>query len=157
MNIRVAGAVLALAISAASVSPAGAGVYGDELSKCLVESAGAKDRATFVVWMFSAMSYHPDVAGYSTLTDAQRTAMAGDAGGLMQRLLVKDCRQQSVKALKYEGASALPDAFRLFGEVAMQGLTSHPAVSAGLEELGQGIDQKQFDDLAKEAGASASK
>ncbi|MCR5879885.1 hypothetical protein [Phenylobacterium sp. J367] len=147
----------ALGLSAVAATSANAGVYGDDLSKCLVESAGPKDQAVFVAWMFSAMSHHPDVARYSNLTDAQRKAMAVEAGSLMQRLLVKDCRQQSMKALKFEGGAALPESFRLFGEFAMQGLMNHPSVSEGMANLEGGVDQKAFDALFAEAGVSASR
>ena len=148
------GAAAALALAAcAAAAPAQAGVYGDDLSRCLVETATPKDRAVFIGWMFSAMSHHPDVAAFSNLTDPQRRQMAVDAGKLLQRLLVTDCRKQTVAALRYEGDTAVPGAFRLFGEVAMQGLMSHPAVEAGMGALADGVDEKQFEALALEAKA----
>jgi hypothetical protein len=62
----------ALMLAALSASaPSVAGVYTDELAKCLVESTTARDRTTLVRWMFGAATAHPDVASIAKAAPAQ--------------------------------------------------------------------------------------
>ncbi|HEY8617341.1 hypothetical protein [Phenylobacterium sp.] len=150
--MRIRSAVVAAAVALSAPAAAHAGVYGDDLAKCVVSSASPQDQTTFVAWFYAAMSSHPDVAQYSRLAEDQRKAMAVKAGALMQRLITQDCRKQAVTALKYEGAPAVDAAFRLFGEVAGRSLMTHPSTQSGLAYLEAGVDPKAFEALAAEAG-----
>ena len=153
MNVRsMRGGLLAVGLAAGLATPAGAGIYADDLSKCLVRSMTPGDQQAFVQWVFSAMALHPQVAPYSNISAEQRKAFNTQAAALMQRLLTVDCRKESVDALKYEGVSALEPAFSVAGEVAMRGLMSDPAVAKGLEGFGAGFDEAKLRELYAEAG-----
>ena len=62
---RVSRAARTLVVGAAAVAAAftgqnaSAGVFADELSKCLVKSSSTDDRVLLVQWMFGALSLHP--------------------------------------------------------------------------------------------------
>jgi hypothetical protein len=131
---------------------ASAGVYTDDMSKCLVSSANEADQAQLVAWIFSAISSHPAVRPMTNLTDAQRRASTDKAGLLMQRLMLIDCRPQTVNALKYEGMASIGQAFGVLGQVAMRGLMSDPTVSKGIAGLGDNLDEAKFNAMFKEAG-----
>lgn len=147
-------AIVALALSLCAPAPfAHAGVYSDDLSRCLVKSTTSQDQIAFMVWMFSAISRHPSVKAYTNLTDAQRDQASKQAAELMQRLMTVDCRPETVAAMKHEGESALTSAFEVFGGAAMRGLTTDPEVAKGMEALGRHIDASKFEALAKDAGA----
>jgi len=148
--------VRALALVAAFAgSAAQAGVYTDDLTKCLVKRTTDADRTAFTAWIFSAMSVHPAVRSYSRITDAQRDAMSKEAAGLLQRLMTEDCRTETVTAVKYEGPSAIEASFNVLGQVAMRDLMSDPDVNKGLEQLAGHMDTAKFEALAKEAGVPA--
>lgn len=135
-----------------AAAPTQAGVYTDDLTKCLVASASPDDQLVLIKWVFGVISAAPQIKTYSTVTDAQRDALSKQTGQLMQRLLTKDCRTQAVAAIKYEGSSTFESSFEVLGQVAMRGLTSSPEVSKGFGALSNGVDQQSIVDLFKDAG-----
>jgi hypothetical protein len=145
--------LLCLAMGIVSAAgPAAAGPYGDDLAKCLVASSTSRDHTDFVRWMFSGLSVHPDVANMANITPSQRGANNKAAGALTERLLLKDCRSQTVNALKYEGEPAVMSSFKVFGEVAARGLMNHEMVNAELGKIGDGINEAEWAAAFKEAG-----
>lgn len=134
---------------------ASAGVYADDMSKCLVRSTTEADQAQLVGWLFAAISSHPTVKPMTNLTDAQRDAAVQKAGGLMQRLMLVDCRKETVDALKYEGTGSIGQAFGVLGQAAMRGLMGDPKVADGMAGLGKAIDESKFAEMLKEAGISS--
>ncbi|NBU28125.1 MAG: hypothetical protein EBS42_07925 [Caulobacteraceae bacterium] len=143
--------VLGMGVVLLMPQPAQAGVYSDDLSRCLVRSTTADDRTVFITWMFGAMSVHPAVKGQSTLTVAQRTQTSKRAAELMQRLIGTDCRSQAVEALKYEGSSAIEPAFSTFGRAAMMEIMNNSDVGAALGEFSNHVDSNLFPNIIKEA------
>jgi hypothetical protein len=73
----------------------------------------------------------------------------------MQRLMLVDCRKQTVDALKYEGTESIGQAFGVLGQAAMRGLMSDPSVAEGMGGLGKSIDEAKFAEMLKEAGIVA--
>ena len=119
--------LLALAILSAGLcatTPASAGVYADDLGKCLVSATTPDDQRDLVLWVFAAIASHPDIQHYATITSDQQTAIIKKAAALVDRLVTVDCRKQAVDAIKYEGASAMEASFTTLGEIAMRGLMS---------------------------------
>ena len=147
--------MLCLAATAAvSCAPgfAQAGVFTDDMSKCLVRSASEEDQKDLVIWIFSAISSHPAAAPYVTMTTTQRNVLTHKAGDLMMRLLTSDCRKETVSAVKYEGADSIQQAFGVLGQVAMQGLMTNAAVNQSMEGLGEMVDAEKLGALFTEAG-----
>lgn len=146
-------AALALLVTCLAAAPtAQAGVYTDDLSKCLVKAADPDDQKDLIIWVFAAMSSHPAVKPYSNIAGPQQDAFNKQAGALMQRLLTVDCRTEAVASLKYEGAQAIPAAFNVLGQVAMRGLMTDPSVAKGIASIASGIDNEKLEALSKEAG-----
>ncbi len=146
---------IAMAITIAALGwgvPASASVYGDDLTKCVIAHSSTDDNDAFIKWMFIAMAANPKLKSLATITDAERSESNRRAGAIVSRLLTKDCRAQTVAALKYDGTEAVRNAFELFGKVAMGGIMNDPAVEAGLGGLDKAFDQKAFDDMLTEAG-----
>jgi hypothetical protein len=129
-----------------------AGVYTDDLSKCLVASSTLADQKVFILWMFSALGSHPDVKAYMNMTDAQHASINQNTGHLFERLVTSDCRKEGVAALKYEGNSAMEGAFSMFGQVATRGLMTDPEVTRSLSGMAQTIDMQKINLMLKEAG-----
>jgi hypothetical protein len=122
------------------------------MAKCLVSSSSQEDQTTLVVFIFQALALHPAIKSYANVTDAQRSATSRRIGELMQRLLTVDCRKQTVAALKYEGTSTIESAFNVLGQAAARSLFSDPAVTAGMADVANGVDQTKMQALFKEAG-----
>lgn len=139
-------------ILCALASEASAGAFIDDMSKCLVAKSTPEDQTVFMEWMFSLIARHPAVRPLSNISDSQRNELTSKAGQLMMRLVTVDCREQTVAALKYEGASAFGNAFQLLGGAAMEGLMKDPSVDQGLEGLKNSIDDAKLKNLFAEAG-----
>jgi len=146
MRVLMKTGLLALALLC---NPSFAGIYTDELSKCLVKNSTEKDKSILVRWMFTAMALHPDIAAMAKVTDEQRQQANKDVAQMITRFLAETCLNQSQKAVKYEGSSAIEQGFNLFGQVAGKELFTNPQVAQALGELSQHIDS---DALNKKLG-----
>ena len=133
---------------------ASAGVYADDLGKCLVKSSSDKDQIVLAQWIFAALSEHPAVKPYSNFTDDQRVSVEKQGAELFQRLLTVDCHAQSVAAIKYEGASGLESSFTMLGQMATRSLMTDPHVTQSLGRLGSNMDDSKMQALFAEAGAN---
>jgi hypothetical protein len=149
---RLLAATAATLAIAAPAAPAAAGVYTDDLTKCLVASADAADQTRLMQWMFGLIALNPAVKPNAQITPAEREGFDRGAAALMQRLLTVDCRKETVAALKYEGSSAIESSFRVLGEVAVRGLMSDPTVAAGVKNFTSYIDQDKLAEVGREAG-----
>ena len=132
---------LFLVLAQFQANPAYAGVYGDELSKCIVESSSTEDLTGFVRWMFATLGLHPSVKSMASISAEQRAEANKQCGKLFMRLLTETCKEQAQKAWKYEGQMAVESSFNILGRVAVRELFSNPEVEAGMAEL-----QKYFDE-----------
>jgi hypothetical protein len=150
-------AVAGFLSAAMFASGASAGVYSDTLGKCLVAKSSPDDQMALIRWIFAAMTLHPGISNLSKVAPEQRVQFDGEAGQLFMRLLTVDCRDDTVKAIKYEGLSAISSAFEVIGRAAMTGIMNDPKVAEGLEGLTKGIDESKFTGLAEEAGLAQPK
>jgi hypothetical protein len=126
-------AVLALILLTELQGPvARAGVYTDDLSKCLLKSSNDKDRLVLVQWIFSGLSLHPAVQPLVSITTEQRDAFNEKVGALLSRLLVEDCRKEAIDALKYEGSASFDASFQVLGQLGSRDLMTESHVAKGL-------------------------
>jgi hypothetical protein len=137
----------ALAISAPSVR---AGVYTDDLTKCLVAATSKEDRLALVKWIYAAMSKHQAVSAMTKVSDAEITSATKAAGQLFMSLLTEKCVEPTRSALKYEGALALQSSFQVLGQVAMTELLTDPSVGQVMAQLDQFVDKTKLEALPKD-------
>ncbi len=123
-----------------------AGVYSNDLSRCLVESSTSEDKLTLVKWMFTAMSLHPAVKSIASVSPEQVDKANHDVANLFVKLITRTCKNETMKAMKYEGDVALKTSFNLFGQVAAKELFSNPQVAAGMAGLVKYLDAKEIKD-----------
>lgn len=147
MSARIASITL---FALLSPSAASAGVYTDDLSKCLIESTSTEDRTALVKWIFIAASVHPAISSLSTATTADIDSANQVTGALFMRLLTESCRLQTQKALRFEGPATIQLSFTVLGQVAGAELFSNPAVTKGMADLAKYIDSRKLDALKAE-------
>ncbi len=121
-----------------------AGIYSDDLSRCLVESSTAADKSKLVKWMFTSMALHPDVTSMSSVTDLQRDASNRDAAEMFVKLMTEVCLTQAKKAIQFEGPLAIQQGFSVFGQVAGQELFTNPNVAQALAGLEKHMDNERL-------------
>jgi hypothetical protein len=137
--------VLALGSALLTLSlPACAGMYADDLSRCLIEKTTAADKNALVRWVIATTTLHPAVQSIANVSVAERTRANRETALLFERLLTESCIAQTRQAAKYEGAAALQTGFQTLGQVAMAELFANPDVAKGLGELDKLIDAKKL-------------
>lgn len=128
-----------------------AGVYSDEMGKCLVASTSAQDKTKLVRWIFAISALHPDVASIASVSEAEREQMDRDTAALFERLVTESCRKQTMDAIRYEGAAiAFQISFGLLGQVAMQELMTDKTVNSGFENFIKYLDMKKLEALGNQ-------
>lgn len=145
-------ALAAAVVGLIATAPAQAGVYTDDLSKCIVKSTSEGDRTRIVEFIFAAMAADPAVKPMSNVTPQQFSELGRGFASLEQRLLFVDCRSQAVEALKYEGTSVIEASFTVLGSVAMRGLMTDPATQAAMTSVDAYADRDKWAAFFKEAG-----
>lgn len=133
-----------LTILAGLAVPARAGLYADDLSRCLVNGAGQKDKTDLVRWVFANTALHPELASMATLTPKQRVALNKTTGQFFERLLTETCRSQFRDAMKYEGPQTIEMSFSVLGQVAMRELMTNPEVAKGFSDLDSFISKDKI-------------
>jgi hypothetical protein len=141
--MRVSKIVVAV-ILAASSFPSWAGLYTDDLSRCLVEGTTKADKTTLVQWVVVAIAQHPAVNTLSKGTAADIEKANAAVGELFMRLLTETCLDKSKKAIKYEGAPAIQAAFAVLGQVATADLFTDPSVQKVMAGLATHVDEKKL-------------
>lgn len=136
---KVVGVILILVSCSAQ-----AGVYSNDLSKCLVETSTANDRIVLVKWMFTAIAAHPAVSGMSKITDRDREEINRQAAGMFVHLVGELCQSQAKKAVQFEGPYAIQQAFRVFGRVAGKELFQNPAVGKAISGLNKYVNEDKL-------------
>jgi len=132
-------------------STAHAGIYSDDMSRCLVSNTSAKDKTDLVRWIFTISALHPDLSSVAAVSEKQRDDMNRKVARLLERLLTESCRKQTQEALKYEGSAAMQLSFQVLGQVAMQELMSNTAVANGFVGFSKHIDKSKLEELAPKA------
>ncbi|HVF15656.1 MAG TPA: hypothetical protein VNA21_02060 [Steroidobacteraceae bacterium] len=133
-----------------AASSANAGVYGDDMSRCLVEKTTKEERISLVRWMFVAASAHPAVADIASVGADELDKSNMVLGELMTTLLTDRCKEQTKKAIKYEGPAAIQLGFQVLGQVAGSDLFASPEVAKGMAGLEKHVDKQKLEMLVKQ-------
>ena len=142
---------VAIAVCLAAVTNVSAGPYSDTLSKCLVDSSSAADRATLIRWMFAAGAANPAIEDIASVSPEQLELSNVNMAKLTMRLITELCREQTEQAIRYEGVIALQIAFKTLGEVAGQELFASPEVASALAGFESHLDNGKLQALVNSA------
>jgi hypothetical protein len=138
-----------VAVAFMTISPAFAGVYGDDLTRCLVDKSTTDEKSSLVQWIFVAMSRHPSVSPMTKITADDVDKYNKVAADLLVHLLTETCVDPAKKAIKYEGATAIQSAFQVLGQVAAGELFANPEVGAVMGGLDKFLDTKKLEALSQ--------
>lgn len=138
-----------IAMLAIAPSVTHAGIYTDEMTKCLVASTSNEDRITLVRWMFSAMSQHPAVTSLTNVKDSDVEKANAETGALFMKLLTESCVDATKKAVKYEGPAAIQMSFQVLGQVAASDIFADPGVRKVMSGLEKYADKTKLEALTQ--------
>ncbi len=145
-------AVAVLGLPAAM--PSLAGPATQVLGQCLARSTTPDDDILLVRWVFAMMSKHPKVADLAAIPAEKDERINRDMAALFERLLLKECVDETRAAVAADGSSAIEDAFGALGEKAFGVIEQDPAVDAA---AGKFTDYLDLDKLGKVMVAPATK
>ena len=137
---RVAGSLFLSLGMLGATQVATAGPTVDQLSECLVKSTTATDKTAVLQWTFVALSTHPDLKGFSTVTDAQKTALDQKFATVLQRILVEQCATQTKAVIQAEGIQAVGNSFQELGQITGEEILENPEVKAQLKGVVRYLD-----------------
>jgi hypothetical protein len=138
---------LGLLLAVAAPAPAVAGPFTDKMSICLVSKTSAAEKNLLVKWIFAALATHPEVSAWSKVSPAEGDKLNQSAAALLMTLLTDRCFNEAREAIQYEGAVAIQSSFSVLGQVAAQGLMSHPSVGAFVSGVEKYLDPKLLEKL----------
>jgi hypothetical protein len=69
-------------------TPASAGIYGDDVTRCLAKSVSDSDQITLVTWIFSAIAMHPSIKQYANMSVEQKKQVDSQVNVIVTRLTV---------------------------------------------------------------------
>jgi hypothetical protein len=135
-----------------AAAPSHAGVFGDDLTRCLVDSTTKTDRADLVRWIFVAMAQHPLVSSMSNVKVDDKEKANKDVGALFMRLLTETCKDKTKAAIQAEGAAAIQLSFQVLGQVAAREIFADPSVVAVMSGLEKHVDSEKLKELGGDIG-----
>jgi hypothetical protein len=137
-------AVLLASVLCFVSTPSWAGLYTDDLSRCLVEKTSEKDKVALVQWVVMALTQHPAVSSLARTTAADVEKSNAAAGAVFTRLLAEDCADKHKNAVRYDGPGAIEAAFGVLGQVATRDLFMHADVQAVMAGLSKHMDEDKL-------------
>ena len=132
-----------------SNQPTFAGPFGDEVARCLVTSTNNRDKTKLVKWIFRVYGDHPEVSYMVDLSDREKKVIDKDVAEIFTRLLSKDCRDETKKALYYEGDNVMSTAFSILGQAAAKGFNDDPTVKRSINKFTEFIDTEKLNYLGQ--------
>lgn len=122
-----------------------AGPTTDALASCVADNTTGKDRKDLAKWVFVAMSAHPEIKPLSKASDAVKESLDKNLASLATKLITESCRAEAHQAFSTEGEKSFEFAFHALGRLAMQELTTNPAVSASFSNYVKYLDRSKFE------------
>lgn len=116
-------------------SSANAGVYGDDLTRCLVSSASAQDRLILARWVGVAIVQHQKVAPLARTSQKDLMGVSIAASDVAAELMGSVCFDQAMNALKYEGEASIDKSFEYLVGLAIEELMQDAEVRSAFAKF----------------------
>jgi hypothetical protein len=106
----------------------------------LSDNTTGKDRKDLALWIFTAMSAHPDIGVVAKPSPQDVEAAQRKVGALLTRLIADSCPRETSAAIQSDGSKGMRVAFEFLGRMAMQELMSNPQVKDTLGGFERYVD-----------------
>ena len=138
--------ILAAALATSLFATAStAGPTADALASCIADNTTGKDRKDLAQWVVVAMAAHPDIRHLSKISEQGREELDKTLAKLATKLITESCAKEAKAAINAEGGASFEYAFSTLGRLAMQELTSNPAVNASFSSYTKYLDKAKFE------------
>ena len=123
-------------------------------SACRARNISSEDRVTLARWAYAIYSEHSQVKDLSTVTPAQRDALSKEAGMILNRLVLQDCRAEAIAALANPKSTRDAVLVRMFDDLfvsAVDALMDDATVNGVMQGLVAGLNIRSWRELEEEA------
>ena len=137
--------LIAAMLSTLAHTQALAGPSTEALTNFLADNTTGKERKELAQWVFVSMAAHPEIRPLSNVSDATRQVADQNMARIATKLITESCIKETKTAINTDGNAALEQAFGALGKLAMQELTSNPAVTASFSGYIRYMDKSKFE------------
>ena len=121
-----------------------AGPHADELKKCFSQATSSKDNVTMIKWMAKAMVAHPGLTNFPALEAQEKSVIDKEFAGFVEKMLVADCKKQTLDTFQNEGLPALEGALETLSLLILKELMAQKEVSREIGAFTQYLDQNKI-------------
>jgi len=126
-----------------------AGVYTQDLIKCMVQNSTPQDIQTLKKWIFIAFAQDEEFSKYVNIPQKDKIEINKKMGEYVTRLLTQKCPKELKYAVKYEGAQAISSAFKYLGSIAGSSLTSSEGFKNFSNQFINYVDKNRLNSVIK--------
>ncbi|MFM8376447.1 MAG: phosphotransferase, partial [Phenylobacterium sp.] len=130
--------------------PALAGPASDAAQACVNDSSTPEDLDDLMIFSFAAVSKHPKLQPYTTMTSVQRDAIYARAGAILSRIVLVDCREAMIEAIMRDGGPEYRTRINISEPMNRASMAS-PLVAREISLLRNYIDAEEFQALVEAA------
>ena len=116
----------------------------EDLKKCFAQSSSGKDNVTLMKWVVKAMVAHPALTEIPAMKPADKTNIDRDFAAYVEKILITDCKKQTIDTLQTEGLPALQGALDAQSQQLIKELLSNPEVNKEIGAFASHIDQNKL-------------
>ncbi len=91
--------------------------------------------------MAKAMVAHPALADFPTIKSTDKSSIDKEFAAYVQKILVEDCKNQTIATFENEGMGALQDSLELLAQFVLKELMSQKEVASEISAFTSHIDQ----------------
>jgi len=124
----------------------------DSLSTCLADSTTGRDRKDLAVWVFTAISSHPEIQNVMPVNEEDKINSEKKAGEIYTRLIAEDCKAEILAS--QDSPLAIKKAFEKLGKIAMMELLNDTNVTQSIQGVAKYMDHKKIEAAIKPAAES---
>lgn len=120
------------------------GTASENLKKCIAQSSSSKDNVTLTKWIAKAFVAHPALTEILAMKPADKINIDREFAAFAEKILITDCKKQTVDTLQTEGLPALQDALETLSQQLIKELSSNPEVIKEIGLFATHIDQNKL-------------
>jgi len=97
-----------------------AGVYSNQLTRCIIEAMDKQDKVQFSRYFVLMYSQSPEVQDMVSISEKQERNILENIAKLYSKLMTKSCKKLTKKVMKYEGTKGIVKSFTMLGRIRAQ-------------------------------------
>ncbi|KGG14984.1 hypothetical protein EV06_1498 [Prochlorococcus sp. MIT 0602] len=111
----------------------------------MINSSSIKDKQTLNKWTLRLQSEHPELKDLINMSEEEKLKLDKEVGSIYTNLLTVKCKEESKKAITYEGWDKMVGAFAIFGNASSRVITNHPNVRKTANGFSRYVDMTKLD------------